>query len=104
MGLKEKAEPITIDPEAEPKEVAFDSNVKFCSYAYKQVVAEEDTQATTRAMGRGLSLKNGVYLPRQVQSGTSTIIEGDGIGSTANGMVFKGRNIVAINKFSKEES
>lgn len=100
-GIERKAELITIDPEAEPKEVALTSNVKFVAMPYKQVVAEEDTQATTRAMGEGLSLKNGVYLPASSIRDVNYNSKGDGNWFHRKWNGIWGRNIVAINKFSK---
>lgn len=98
---EKKAELITIDPEVEPKEIALTYNVKFITMPYKQVVTEEDTQATTRVAGEGLSLKNGVYLPASSIRDVNYRGKGDGnwFHRTWNG--FWGRNIVAINKFSK---
>lgn len=100
-GIEKKAELITIDPEAEPKEMALTSNVKFVAMPYKQVITEENTQAATRAAGEGLSLKNGVYLPAGSIRDVNYNSKGDGnwFHRTWNGLW--GRNIVAINKFSK---
>ena len=100
-GIERKAELITIDPEAEPKEVALTSNVKFVAMPYKQVVAEENSQATTRAMGEGLSLKNGVYLPASSIRDVNYNSKGDGNWFHRKWNGIWGRNIVAINKFSK---
>lgn len=68
---------------------------------YKQVIVEEEPQATTRGVGEGISLKNGVYIPASSIRDVNYYGRGDGnwFHRTWNGIW--GRNVVAINKFSK---
>ena len=100
-NIEEKTALIAIEPEKEPTEIALTSNVKFIPMAYKQVVAEEQTQATTRAVGEGITLKNGVSIPVSSIRDVNYREKGDGnwFHRTWNGLW--GKNIVAINKFSK---
>lgn len=100
-GIEKKARLVTIDPESEPKEISLTSNVKFMAMPYKQVIVEEEPQATTRGVGEGISLKNGVYIPASSIRDVNYYGRGDGnwFHRTWNGIW--GRNVVAINKFSK---